>query len=39
MTDFDVFTTEAKFAPFAQPAAAAERIYAIDSVAGAMNCS
>ncbi len=39
MTNFDRFTTEPSFAAFAQLAAAAERIYAIDSVAGAMNCS
>ena len=38
MTNFDVFTIEDKFFPFAQPAAAAERIYQIDPAACVLNC-
>ncbi len=38
MTNFDRFTTEPSFAAFAQPAAAAERIYPIDPAACVLNC-
>ncbi len=38
MTNFDLFTKEQDFAAFAQPAAAAERIYAIDPAACVLNC-
>ncbi len=38
MTNFDLFTKEQKFAAFAEPAAAAERIYSIDPAACVLNC-
>ena len=38
MTNFDLFTKEQKFAAFAEPAAAAERIYQIDPAACVLNC-
>ena len=38
MTNFDLFTKEQDFAPFAQAAAAAERIYRIDAAACVLNC-
>ncbi len=38
MTNFDLFTKEQDFAPFAEPAAAAERIYQIDPAACVLNC-
>lgn len=38
MTNFDRFTKEQDFAPFAEPAAAAERIYQIDPAACVLNC-
>ena len=38
MTNFDLFTTESAFAPFAEAAVAAERIYQIDAGACALNC-
>ena len=38
MTNFDLFTKEEAFAPFAEPAAAAERIYRIDPAACALSC-
>ena len=38
MTNFDLFTTESAFAPFAEAAVAAERIYHIDAGACALNC-
>ena len=38
MTNFDLFTKEQDFAPFAEPAAAAERIYQIDSAACVLTC-
>ena len=38
MTNFDLFTKEHDFAPFAEPAAAAERIYQIDPAACVLNC-
>ena len=38
MTNFDLFTKEQDFAPFAQPAVSAERIYAIDPAACVLNC-
>ena len=39
MTNFDLFTKEQDFAPFAEPAAVAERIYQIDPAACVLNCS
>ena len=38
MTNFDLFLNEKDFAPFAEPAAAAERIYRIDAAASVLNC-
>ena len=38
MTNFDLFTKEQDFATFAEPAAAAERIYQIDPAACVLNC-
>ena len=38
MTNFDLFIKEQDFAPFAEPAAAAERIYQIDPAACVLNC-
>ena len=38
MTNFDLFTKEQDFAPFAEPAVSAERIYQIDPAACALNC-
>ena len=38
MTNFDLFTKEQDFAPFAEPAVAAERIYRIDPAACVLNC-
>ena len=38
MTNFDLFTKEKDFAPFAEAAVAAERIYQIDAGACALNC-
>ena len=38
MTNFDIFTNEADFAPFAEAAVAAERIYPIDTGACVLNC-
>ena len=38
MTNFDLFTKEQDFAQFAEPAAAAERIYQIDPAACVLNC-
>ena len=38
MTNFDLFTKEQDFAPFAEPAVAAERIYQIDPAACVLNC-
>ncbi len=38
MTNFDLFTNEHDFAPFAEPAVAAERIYQIDPAACVLNC-
>ncbi len=38
MTNFDLFTNEQDFAPFAEPAVAAERIYQIDPAACVLNC-
>ena len=38
MTNFDLFTKEPEFTPFAEPAAAAERIYQIDPAACVLNC-
>ena len=38
MTNFDLFTKEQDFAPFTEPAVAAERIYQIDPAACVLNC-
>ena len=38
MTNFDLFTKEQDFSPFAEPAVAAERIYHIDPAACVLNC-
>ncbi len=38
MTNFDLFTKEQDFAPFAEPAVSAERIYRIDPAACVINC-
>ena len=38
MTNFDLFTKEQRFGAFAEPAAAAERIYQIDPAACVLNC-
>ena len=38
MTNFDLFTKEQDFAPFAEPAVSAERIYQIDPAACVINC-
>ena len=38
MTNFDLFTKEQDFVPFAEPAIAAERIYQIDPAACVLNC-
>ncbi|MBR4744126.1 MAG: DEAD/DEAH box helicase family protein, partial [Oscillospiraceae bacterium] len=38
MTNFDIFTKEQDFAPFAEPAVAAELIYQIDPAACVLNC-
>ena len=38
MTNFDLFTNEQDFAPFAEPAVAAEQIYQIDPAACVLNC-
>lgn len=38
MTNFDLFTKEQDFAPFAEPAVSAERIYPIDAAACVLNC-
>ena len=38
MTNFDLFLNEKDFAPFAEPAAAAERIYRIDPAASVLSC-
>lgn len=38
MTNFDLFTKEQDFAPFAEPAVSAERIYQIDPAACVLNC-
>ena len=38
MTNFDIFTSEQDFAPFAEPAVSAERIYQIDPAACVLNC-
>ena len=38
MTNFDLFTKEQDFAPFVEPAVAAERIYRIDPAACVLNC-
>ena len=38
MTNFDLFTKEKDFAPFAEPAVSAERIYQIDPAACVLNC-
>lgn len=38
MTNFDLFTKEQEFAPFIEPAVAAERIYQIDLAACVLNC-
>lgn len=38
MTNFDLFTKEQDFAPFAEAAVAAERIYQIDPAACVLNC-
>ena len=38
MTNFDLFTKEKDFAPFVEPAVAAERIYQIDLAACVLNC-
>ena len=38
MTNFDIFTAEQDFAPFAEPAVSAERIYQIDPAACVINC-
>ena len=38
MTNFDLFTREKDFAPFAEPAVAAERIFRIDPAACVLSC-
>ena len=38
MTNFDLFTREKDFAPFAEPAVSAELIYQIDPAACVLNC-
>ncbi len=38
MTNFDIFLRDPDFAAFAEPAAAAERIYHIDPAACVLNC-
>ena len=38
MTNFDIFTKEPDFAPFVEPAVAAELIYQIDPAACVLNC-
>ena len=38
MTNFDIFLRDPDFASFAEPAAAAERIYHIDPAACVLNC-
>ena len=38
MTNFDLFTTEKDFAPFAEAAVAAERVYAIDPGLCVLSC-
>ncbi len=38
MTNFDLFTKEKDFAPFAEPAVAAERIFRIDPAACVLSC-
>ena len=38
MTNFDIFTTDPQFAPFADTAVAAERILQIDPAACVLNC-
>ena len=38
MTNFDAFLSEQDFAPFVEPAVAAERIYRIDPAACVLNC-
>ncbi len=38
MNDFDLFTKEQDFAPFAEPAASAKRICQIDPAACVLNC-
>ena len=38
MINFDLFTKDPDFAPFAEPAVSAERIYQIDPAACVLNC-
>ena len=38
MTNFDIFTREAQFAPFAEVAVSAEKILPIDTAACVLNC-